>query len=400
MLNLPNTSYRDLVIKDNDLVAGTYGRSLWILDDFSPLRQMTPAIASGGAHLFKPGEAIRVRRNVNGDTPFPPEVPHAPNPPLGAIIYYYLNAKPTSEVTIDILDAAGHVVRHLSSAPIAPWPDPPPAVPEHWLEKPKPLPTVVGTNRINWNIRHDAPQSFTHTVGDVMGAMDGDTPPWPEGPLAVPGVYTVKLTVDGTSYTQPLTVKNDPRSPASPGDVQAQHALQMKIVDGANLAWTAYQQVAAMRTALAGAGANAPADVADAIKAFEAKLTIVGGTPGGGRRGGAPPPGPPGAPGAPPTGGGRGGNATPPPPNFVGVSATFVRQLETLDFGDLAPNEPMLNAYAATCADLKTAIESWRTINDTDLTALNALLEKSGRGVTAASAPAAPVCPASSRKKS
>ena len=77
MLNLPNTSYRDIVIKDNDLVVGTYGRSFWILDDISPLRQMTPAIASEPAHLFKPGDAIRVRRNVNGDTPFPPEVPHA-----------------------------------------------------------------------------------------------------------------------------------------------------------------------------------------------------------------------------------------------------------------------------------------------------------------------------------
>ena len=81
MLNLPNTSYRDIEIKDNDLVVGTYGRSFWILDDISPLRQMTPAIASEPVHLFKPGDAMRVRRDVNGDTPFPPEVPHGENPP-------------------------------------------------------------------------------------------------------------------------------------------------------------------------------------------------------------------------------------------------------------------------------------------------------------------------------
>src|SRR5262249_27241821 len=91
-LNLPNTSYRDIAIHDNDVVVGTYGRSFWVLDDISPLRELTPDMASEPVHLFKPGDAIRVRRNVNGDTPFPPEVPHANNPPVGAIIYYYLGS--------------------------------------------------------------------------------------------------------------------------------------------------------------------------------------------------------------------------------------------------------------------------------------------------------------------
>ncbi|HEX3867557.1 MAG TPA: hypothetical protein VHV78_12430, partial [Gemmatimonadaceae bacterium] len=95
MLNLPNTSYRDIAIKDNDLVVGTYGRSIWILDDYSPLRQMTAAIEAEAAHLFEPGDAIRVRRNVNGDTPFPPEIPHALNPPPGALVYYYLKDHPS-----------------------------------------------------------------------------------------------------------------------------------------------------------------------------------------------------------------------------------------------------------------------------------------------------------------
>jgi len=133
MLNLPNTSYRDLTVHDNDLVAGTYGRGFWILDDISPLRQITLALASEPAYLFKPGDAIRVRRNVNGDTPFPPEVTHADNPPLGAIIYYYLGAKPAGTVALEILDASGTVVRHMSSATIAPLPDPPPPVPDYWL---------------------------------------------------------------------------------------------------------------------------------------------------------------------------------------------------------------------------------------------------------------------------
>jgi photosystem II stability/assembly factor-like uncharacterized protein len=249
MLNLPTTSYRDIVIHDNDLVVGTYGRGFWILDDYSPLRQMTPAIASEPAHLFKPGDAIRVRRNVNGDTPFPPEVPHAPNPPLGAIIYYYLGAKPAGDITLEILDSSGTVVRHMSSAPIPPLPDPPPPVPDYWLEKPRPMPAEPGTNRINWNIRYDNPPAFTHNYAQVMGAVKGETPASPEGPLALPGTYTLKLTVDGHTYMQTLTVRNDPRSPALATDLRAEHALQMKLRDGAVEAWDGYKQVAAVGAA-------------------------------------------------------------------------------------------------------------------------------------------------------
>ena len=117
MLNLPTTAFRDMVIKDNDLVVGTYGRSVWILDDFSPLRQITAAVAAEPAHLFKPADAYRVRRNINAGTPFPPEIPHGDNPPLGAIIYYHLGSKPTGYITLDISDKAGRVVRHMSSAP-------------------------------------------------------------------------------------------------------------------------------------------------------------------------------------------------------------------------------------------------------------------------------------------
>jgi photosystem II stability/assembly factor-like uncharacterized protein len=380
MLNLPTTSYRDIAIHENDLVVGTYGRGFWVLDDYSPLRQITSEMASEPAHLFKPGDAIRVRRNVNGDTPFPPEVPHAPNPPLGAVIYYYLGAKPSGTITLDIADASGKVVRHLSSAPIPPLPDPPPAVPDFWLEKPRPMPTAVGTNRINWNIRHDNPPAFTHNFAQVMGAMAGDTPASPEGALALPGIYTLKLTVDGKSYTQTLTVKNDPRSPATAADLRAQHELQMKITSGAAEAWDGYQQVAAMRAAVATLlSGNPPSDVATAAKAFDAKLATAGGAVGGGRRGG----GPGGFPGA--------GGTPPPPPNFVGVNAALVRQLDTLDFGDMAPNEPMSNAYVSGCTDLKTAVANWKTINGQELTAFNAVLTKNNLTLVPAASTALPV---------
>jgi photosystem II stability/assembly factor-like uncharacterized protein len=381
MLNLPNTSYRDIVIKDNDLVVGTYGRSFWILDDMSPLRQITPALASEHAHLFKPGDAIRVRRNVGGDTPFPPEVPHALNPPPGAIIYYYLGAKPSGDITLEILDASGKTVRHMSSAPIPPLNEPPPSVPDYWLEKLKPMPTDTGTNRINWNIRYDSPPAFSHSY--EISANYTETPASPEGPLALPGVYTVKLTVDGKSYTQTVTVKNDPRSPATAADLRAQHDLLMKAYDGAREARAGYDQVTVMRAAVATiTKANPPAEVATAATAFDAKLAAVGGNAGAGGRGSG-------------GGGGRGAAARPPPPpNFAAINGVMDRLLTALEPGDMAPNEPQQRSYLSACNDLKSAVATWKTVNSADLAAFNTVLAKNNIGQIPAASPALamPVC--------
>jgi photosystem II stability/assembly factor-like uncharacterized protein len=383
MLNLPNTSYRDIQIHDNDLVVGTYGRSFWVLDDYSPLRQIAASTSSEPVHLFKPADAIRVRRNVNGDTPFPPEVPHALNPPLGAIIYYYMASKPSGVITLEISDPAGKVVRSMSSAPIPPSNDAPPAVPDFWAERARPLPTEPGTNRINWNIRFDNPPAATHNIGSVMGAVAGDTPAGPEGPLAMPGTYTAKLTVSGETYAQTFTVKNDPRSPAGTMDLSAQHALQMKAVSGSQIAWDGYKQVADMRSAVAEAAkSKLPPDVSAAVTAFDAKLAGVGGTITPGARGGG-------------GFGGRGANPTT-PPTFVQINGTMNRQIDTLDFGDMAPTEPMLKAYAGACKDLGKAIATWKTINTQDLVTLNGSLAQNNVKAIPAASPVlvAPVCPA------
>jgi photosystem II stability/assembly factor-like uncharacterized protein len=376
-LNLPNTSYRDIAIHDNDLVVGTYGRSIYVLDDYSPLREMTPAIAAEPAHLFKPGDAIRVRRNVNGDTPFPPEVPHADNPPPGAILYYYLGTEPSAEVALDILDATGRPVRHYSSAAIAPYTDPPPNIPDFWVAPRLPLPTATGTNRVNWDIRYDDPPSFTHNYAQVMGANAGLTPASPEGPLALPGTYSVKLTVDGKSYTQTVKVTNDPRSLATATDLRAQHELQMKVYEASKEAWAGYAQVTAMRSQIAELLRSSSAgDLAEAARAFDAKLAGVGGTaPAGGR-------------------GGRGNGGPPAPPNFAALNGTFNGQLRTLDFGDMAPNEPILRSWAAACSDLESAITTWRSLNGPELSPLNAALAKAGQKVipTATPALATPNC--------
>ncbi len=390
MLNLPNTSYRDIVVKGNDLVVATYGRSIWILDDFSPLRQMTPGSSSEPAHLFKPGDAVRVRRNINTGTPFPPEIPHADNPPLGAVIYYNLSV-PARHVTLEVLDAAGRVVRHFSSDPVPPVDEPPPPVPDFWAYVPKPLPTEVGMHRITWDIRYDAPPAFIHYMAHVTGAVPGDTHWGPEGPLALPGVYTIRLAVDGKPYTQAVTVRNDPNSPGSAADLMALHDLQMKLYDGTRTSWEGYHQVAAIRAAVAGVmRGNPPAAVATAAAAFDSTLLRVGGTglPAPTGRGG---------------GGGRGAGGAPPPPNFTtlnGVEAeegtvlvSLNGQLKVMDMADMAPNPSKLKAWRAICADLRSAVSTWRAINGKELVAFNMILTGNGlKPIPPAPALALPAC--------
>jgi photosystem II stability/assembly factor-like uncharacterized protein len=359
-LNLPNTSYRDMVVKDNDLVVGTYGRGFWILDDISPLRQIKPSFGLEPAHLFKPGDAFRVRRNVNGDTPFPPEVPHADNPPDGAIFYYYLGSHPAGDITLDVRDSRGQIVRHMSSTPIPPGSDPPPPVPDFWVEKPAPLAVAPGLNRTNWNLRYDSPSAFSHTY--EINANPGNTPASPEGPLVLPGSYTLILTVDGKHYTQTVSVKNDPRSPASYGNLREQHTLQMMLYQCTKEAWDCYHQVADVRASITALlKSSPPSEVATAARAFDTKLVAVGGSTGGGRFGG---------------GGFPGAGGPPRQPTFSALNGTAVRQINTLDSGDMAPNESMQKACATVCAQLKTAMKTWAALKSKDLPAFNAVLAK------------------------
>ena len=358
-LNAPNTSYRDMVVKGNDLVVGTYGRSFWILDDISPLRELTPNTARETARLFKPGDAIRVRRNVNDDTPFPPEVPHAVNAPVGAIIYYYLGKEPT-KVSLEISDSTGKVVRHMSSDPIPPANDPLPPIPDFWIEVPKPMPTAVGTNRINWNLRYDDPKSFSRSYG--INANPGETPASPEGPLVAPGVYTVKLTVNGQSQSQTVTVKNDPRSPATASDVKSQCDLQASLYYGAREAWDGFQEVSKIRSMLADLQSADPvAELALAASTFDEKIALIGGSGGGGRRGGG---------GFPPADG------VIPAPTFGGVMGSMIRHMGTLESGDMAPNEVMIKNAKTALSDLKTVSANWKAFQAKEVVAFNAVLAK------------------------
>jgi photosystem II stability/assembly factor-like uncharacterized protein len=355
-LNLPNTSFRDMVVKDNDLVVGTYGRGFWVLDDISPLRELNPAGSAPAVEFFKPATAVRVRRNVNEDTPFPPEIPHALNPPLGAVVYYSLAKSPTGPITLDVTDSSGALVRHMSSLPIQPFDEPAAPVPDFWLENLSPLPTNIGLNRTNWNLRYSSPPAFSHSY--EINANPGQTPASPEGPLVTPGVYTLTLMVDGTAYKQSVTVKNDPRSPAREGDIRAQHDLQMKLYAGAASSWNGYQQVAAMRAAVKNdLLAVNTSEFTETANAFDAKLAAIGGQTGGGFR--------------------RGGGAAA-GPTFVRVNGEFVRQINGADSGDMTPNEPIKNACKACCDDLAKVEANWRAFLNKELPAFNVVLVKAG----------------------
>ena len=370
-LNLPNTSYRDITFAGNDLVVGTYGRGIWILDDYAVLRQMTPAVAAEAVHLFKPDETVRTRRNTNFDTPFPPEVPHALNPPDGVIIHYSLDAKPAGEITIDVLDSVGTTLRHMSSEPAEPVKEAArPPHPNFWLAPPQSLPTAIGLNQANWDFRLDAPPAFTHSF--EINANPGLTPTTPEGILAPAGSYTIRLTVNGRSFTQKVTLTNDPRSPATNAEVRAQYALLRKMNDGMKSAWQGYQHVEAMRTALkARMPSDSASDAAKAIAEYRAKVDSVGGNAG--------------------RGGGFGGRR--PPPNFFDLNGRLAGQLTAEDNGDHAPTQAMLDGYAAACRDLKAAVARWTAINADDLAALNEVLSKNGiQAVVAAAGIKAPAC--------
>ena len=227
-LNMPATSIRDLTIHEDDLVAGTHGRSFWILDDITPLRQLSAAIADADAHLFRPQAALRIRWNENTDTPLPPEEPAGQNPPDGAILYYYLK-NPADLVAVEVLDAAGKLVRRYSSADQPEAPEKDLHVTDYWVRPPQIPSAAAGMHRFVWDLRYTPPEAVSHDY--PISAIYHNTPREPRGPIALPGSYTVKLTVDGRSFTEPLTVKMDPRVKTPAADLKRQFDLAMQVVE-------------------------------------------------------------------------------------------------------------------------------------------------------------------------
>ena len=279
-LNLPASSMRDLVVHNDDIVVGTHGRSFWILDDITPLRQFSDQVTGSSAFLFKPGLAYRVRRNVNTDTPLPPEEPAGKNPPDGAIFDYYLQAATAGPVTLQILDGSGRVIRSFSSA------DKPEVttdqlgkelnVPLYWIRPPQILSAAEGSHRFVWDLRIPPPGSVRHDY--PISAIIHDTPRYPLGPAVLPGNYTVKLEAAGQTLTQPIEIKMDPRVTTPTDELKQQFDLASRVWDAMNTTYANLGQVRSLRAQLKDLGRQAPkGDLTDAIAALDQKAAALEG---------------------------------------------------------------------------------------------------------------------------
>jgi photosystem II stability/assembly factor-like uncharacterized protein len=267
-LDMPAVSVRDLQVKDDstclcsDLVAGTHGRGFWILDDVTPLRQTAEAKAARDAYLFKPETAVRVRFGMNDPTPWPPELPAGENPPPGGIIDYYLARDVSGTVSLDILDAAGKVVRSYASTDSVLSPDPAldPAgynricqqdprathcsVPLYWPAPQQTISTRAGMHRFSWDLRFDP--IGERAPGEGGAAVPHHSHPSVNAPWAPPGAYTVRVTVNGRALTQPLTLRLDPRVRTPAAGLEQLARLSREMYDGAVAAHAAYAHARAL----------------------------------------------------------------------------------------------------------------------------------------------------------
>lgn len=222
-LDLPTSGVNDLTIHDNDLIAATEGRAIWVLDDYTPLRHAQRKMV-----LIPPAKAYRLGANQNRDTPLPLDEPRNPNPPTGAVIDYVLPSGVKGPVVLEFVDPRGQVARTFRSDETPKRPEANQYFDDDWLQEPEPLPARPGHNRFAWNLRLPRPKApeYDFSIAAVPGV---DTPVVPQGLIAPPGRYEVRLTVDGRAVTQPLEIVMDPRVSVPAADIEAQRAFYEEI---------------------------------------------------------------------------------------------------------------------------------------------------------------------------
>ena len=384
--NMPAISVRDIKVKDDsicqcaDLVAGTHGRGFWILDNLTPIRQaaeVARAAANHTAYLVKPLPALRIRFGTNEPTPLPPEVPAGENPPNGAILDYFLPHQ-AGDVTLEVLDAKGIVVRRYSSKD--PLLSPHPALdraaydkicqqnvaatfcglPLYWPAPPDVFGTSEGMHRVTWDMRlQPPPVDDISAAGDVdaTGAVAGrawlgETAPW-----APPGPYTVRLTVDGASTTQPITVKLDPRVKITTAGLTQLSTLSRDMWDGANTARAVLADARALSAKLMNeSGADAAALKAALDSIAPPPVRGRGGRGFGGRFG---------APAGPPT--------------LVSVGGALLGAAMAMQDAEVAPTARQVAACTAARRQLSDVMTRWTALKTTRLAAVNARRKAAGQ---------------------
>ena len=336
-LNMPATSIRDLVVKDNDLVVGTHGRSFWILDDVSPLRQLRADVLGAGSWLFRPADAWRFRWNQYTDTPLPPDEPAGENPPDGAIIDYWLAQPAGAPVTLEIVDADGTVIRKYASTDT---PDPIEDignVPSWWIRPTRILSAEAGMHRFVWDVHHEPPAVLS--FGYPISATPHNTAKSPPGPWALPGTYTVKLTVDGRTWEQPLVVKMDPRVKTDPSVWARQHELSLELTAALERDYDAIRAVRSVRAQLAGLQGRASGGLGRAIESFDGRVAELDG--------------------------GRGLSS------FTGLNGQFGQLLDIVQDADVEPTVQVVDAIRERTAALNALLTAWGQLQTREMAALN-----------------------------
>ncbi len=350
-LNLPHTSMRDLWIHDSDLIVATHGRSFWILDDITPLRQIDEKATQSSAWLSRPAPAWRVRRDTNSDTPIAPDEPLADNPPDGAIIDYFLAKPASAPVTLEILDAGGKSVRRYSSAD-APemteedWKTL--AIPVWWVRAPRILPADAGLHRWVWDLHGATPQSLRH--GYPIAAVPHETPRLPLGPAALPGVYTVKLTVDGHSYTAPLTVKMDPRVKVSAADLAQQDQAEKQLARIVARSTAAVREARAAGEQIDKLAHDAKGPLAEHLAALGKKIKAA-------------------------LGAGGGFGPAPAEAGLMSVNGEASGLYSEIDSADAAPTVAQSAALAKIARDFPGVMDRWNKLKAADVAAINSELK-------------------------
>ncbi len=372
-LNMPAISVRDIQVKDDasclcsDLVAGTHGRGFWILDDVTPLRQAAEAAAASSAFLFKPAIGIRIRFATNDPTPWPPELPAGENPPPGAIVDYYLPSA-VSDAKLEILDTQGKVVRTYSSSDPLRSPDPATdpvaynklcqatptladcALPLYWPAPPMRLKISAGMHRFSWDLHYDplpgGGGGGRGGGGGANGAVPHRTYPGVSSPWVAPGTYSVRLTANGQSQTQPIIVKLDPRVKITP-EVQQIFTLTTQMENGARNATAAYKDARELASKLQALPKSAGNDaVMNQLEAI-APAASESGAAGQGARGG----------------GGRGGEATAPSaPDLSNIALQMVAAAEAMQTSEMPPTAAELQACSQKQASYTALMSKWAAL--------------------------------------
>lgn len=355
-LNLPPTPVTDIQVHGNDLAISTFGRGLWIMDDVTPLREMSPEIATAEAYLFAPENGMRVRWDNYQDTPYPRETPAGQNPPDGAIIDYFLKTPVKGPLTLIIYDEKGGEVASFSSEQKQVQ-YPPANVPSYWFAPETVLSNAAGVNRFVWDLRYPAPATLPYSYyGDLLDyteytfadhAIPGLTPrQQPRGPLVAPGKYTAELRYNGKTVRQSLTVDMDPRVQTPQQDLIQQRDVALEIAAGMKASDDSYHQMSALRKSLTermkslhdSAAKTSAGDLQKKIDAME--------------------------------------TGTKKDPGVGPVNRDLARLIFSVENADMRPAEAVRLAVEQSCKTLDTNLAKWRELNDQEIPSFNQLLAK------------------------